>query len=250
MLSIFFVAFLYMGQNAPATYKFEVASIKPTAATGNSTGINTAPARFSTSNTSLHTLIVFAYGIHDYQLSGGPGWTRDERYDVSATYDQAENNVPQADQPGMKARNERIRARVRDMLAERFKLKLREETKELPVYGLVIDTKGQKLKVAAEGKGSMSTNRSNGNGTMRGEGVPLKTFIAALGSTLGKPVFDETGLEGLFDFEMKWSDGTGADAQSPTIFTAIREQLGLKLNAKKGPVLTYVIESAEKPSEN
>lgn len=95
----------------------------------------------------------------------------------------------------------------------------------------------------------MNVNQSNGSGVLRGEGVPLKRLATALSSALGRPVIDETGLTELYSMELKWSDEPAADA-GPTIFTALREQLGLKLESKKGAVTTYVVERVEKPSEN
>lgn len=232
-------------------YKFEVASIKPTAAQGNGTDIHTNQTGLRTSNTSLFTLIQLAYGVQNYQISGGPGWVRDARFDVTAKYEQAEVDLPNTEGRGRAAQQERLRSRVRNLLAERFQLKLREEMKDLPVYGLVIDKGGHKLKVSTSASSNINTHNNNGTGKMTGAGVPVKSLSGALSSMLGRPVNDETGLSGLFEFEMNWSDNNAADAAAgPTIYSAIREQLGLRLDSKKGPVVTYVIERAEKPSEN
>ena len=232
-------------------YKFEVASIRPSTTERRSSNIHTDQAGMRTDNTSLFELIQFAYGIQGYQLSGAPGWVRDLRFNINAKYDQAEEDLGPKDRDRQVTQQMRIQARVRRLLAERFQLKLREEIKELPVYGLVIDKGGHKLKTAENPRGDINTNNNNGTGKMHGEGVPVKQLTGALSGHLGRPVNDETGLNGLYDFEMGWSDNNAADAAAgPTIFSAVREQLGLRLDAKKGPVVTYVIERAEKPSEN
>ena len=204
----------------------------------------------TTRNTSLFSLIVFAYGVQPYQVSAAPDWAREERYDIAAKYDTAEErDIPASDQEGQDTSSERIRARVRNLLAERFQLQLRADTTEHPVYGLVQDRGGHKLRPAPNGGGNMNVNQSNGTGVLNGEGVPLKRLAIALSSALGRPVIDETGLTDLYSMELKWSDDAAADA-GPSIFTALREQLGLKLESKKGAVTTYVVERVEKPSEN
>jgi uncharacterized protein (TIGR03435 family) len=173
----------------------------------------------------------------------------DERFDIAAKYAEAETtDIPPGELPQIETRNERIRARVRDLLAERFHLKIRQEIKELPVFGLAIDKGGSKLKPSTNPRGNMNTNQNNSVGSIRGEGIPLKNLVNALGGIVRKPVIDETGLEGVYEIALDWNDS--ADSSGPSIYTAIREQLGLRLDAKKGPVTTYVIEHAEKPSEN
>jgi len=242
-----------LGQSAPACTdcRFEVASIRPAAGDYRGTNIHTDRARFTTRNASLAALIQFAYGIQTYQLSGGPAWVRDNRFDIAANYDYAEDgDIPQTDQPRLNTRNERIRARLRHLLAERFQLRLREEMKDLPIYALTLDKGVHKMKPTATGSGSMNTNQNNGVGTLRGDAVPVAHLTRVLSSILGRPVVDETGLDGLFNIELSWSDNSASEGAGPTMFTALREQLGLRLESKKGPVITYVIEQAEQPSEN
>lgn len=231
--------------------KFEVAAIKPSQpGQGNSTSINTNTAGFRTRNISLVGLIQFAYSVHSYQLSGGAGWMKDDRYDIVATYDVAEDgNFTAQDTSKLLSRDARIRARLRDLLAERFQLKIREEEKELPVYHLVVDKSGLKMKATTDGKGNMNTNQNNGTGTLRADGTTMKRLCDAFSGILGRPVVDQTGLSQLYMVELKWSDGAG-DSGGPSMFTAVKEQLGLRLESAKGPVTTYVIERAEKPSEN
>ncbi|MBI2687451.1 MAG: TIGR03435 family protein [Acidobacteria bacterium] len=234
-----------------AGYRFEVASIRPAApGYGSSTSINTNNSRLTTRNASLFSLITFAYRVQSYQVIGAPDWARDDRYDIAAKYDTAEEaGIPASDQKRQETRNDRISARMRNLLAERFQLKLREDTKELPIYGLVEDRGGHKLKPEPQGSGSMNVNQNNGNGTLRGEGVPVNRLATTLSGILGRPVVDETGLTELYAMDLKWSS-EAANESGPSLFTALREQLGLKLESKKGPVTIYIVERVEKPSEN
>ena len=233
------------------SYRFEVASIRPNTGEGRGTSINTSPASFRATNITLQNLIQFSYGVQDYQVTGGPGWLRDDRFDIVAKYESAENGAVGAlDQKAGEKRNERIRAALRDLLADRFQLRVHQESKELPIYALVIDKGGPKVKVSVDGGGSMNTNQSNGTGRMTGQGVPISTLANALSGTMRRPVRDETGLREIYDFTLDWTDNQSAEGAGLTIFSAVREQLGLRLESKKGPVNIYVVDSAAKPSEN
>lgn len=240
---------LVQAQTRPGTYHFEVASIRPAAPDQHGTNFHTDRARFTTSNASLFDLITFAYDVRSYQITNAPDWVRTTHYDINAKYDEAEDDVNVKEQNRLESRNERIRARLRNLLAERFQLQLRQETKELPIYGMVEERGGNKWKVAADPKGGMDVSNNNGNGRLRGQGVTSARLAIALSSITERPVVDETGSTALLDFELHWStDGNGDGG--PTLFTALREQLGLRLEAKKGLVTTYAIEHVEKPSEN
>ncbi|MBI4906504.1 MAG: TIGR03435 family protein [Acidobacteria bacterium] len=238
------------GQTATDGFKFEVASIRPAApGRGSSSSMHTSQARMTTSNTTLRQLVLFAYSVQEYQLTGGPEWVLSERYDIVANYDASEDNVTASEVSRQKSRDARIKARLRHLLAERFQLKLREETKELPIFGLVVDRGGHKFKADPDGKGNMNVNENNGSGVLRGDGLTMERLAVTLSGKLGRPVVDETGLAGLFAVEMKWT-ADGAGDGGPTIYTALKEQLGLRLESKKGPVKTYVIEGVAKPTEN
>ena len=243
------IAAVAAGAQTPADLRFEVASIRPSAAQNNNSSINTSAGGIRTSNTSLLMLITNAYDARRFQIIGAAGWMEDERYDINAKQEEEEDAAL-----SQKARNVRLRTRMRNLLADRFQLKVREETRELPVYALVIDKGGQhKMKVSTSGSGSTNTNQSNGAGRMRGEGISAKQLALQLSGLAGRTVLDETGLaeEQVFEVELNWSDSASGDtASGPSIFTAVREQLGLRLESKKGPVPVYVIESAAKPAEN
>lgn len=243
-------------------FTFEVASIKPSNPTferRNSSSIDTGGNGFRTTNTSLFQLITMALGAQGYQVSGGAGWIRDDRFDITAKNEGTEViNLPQTDRKGQEERAARVRSRVMDLLKTRFHLVLREEVKELPVYELTVDKAGPKLKAVTDPKGSTNSNSNNGTGTLRGEGVSMDGFSKSLASILGRPVINLTGQEGFYDVEIKYyldNSGPGSepapdDIAGPSIFTALRETLGLRLAGKKGPVTTWVIEKAERPTEN
>ncbi len=266
---------------------FEVASIKPSAAERGKVGIRIAPGgRFTASGLTAKMLIQQAYDIKDFQISGGPGWLSSERYDIVAKAESSANR-------------EQLKLMLQSLLAERFKLEVHRETKELPVYSLVVAKNGPKLqkseyqppdpesgpppKPTGEGPGPLaraaageSVSRSTGGPMMRmGRGqvnaqmAQISMLANVLSMQLGRPVIDKTGLKGAYDFKLEWTPdesqrafGLGEgdrpageaaappDSSGPSIFTALQEQLGLKLESQKGPVEILVIDGIEKPSEN
>jgi uncharacterized protein (TIGR03435 family) len=145
---------------------------------------------------------------------------------------------------------EPARSALRSLLAERFQLRLRQELRQMPVYALVVDQGGHKLTPARTTSGGTHVGHSNGNRTLRIEGHSMKGITEAIGNFLDRPLIDETGLQGPFDFQLTFTEKLDSDSTAPTIFKAVREQLGLRLEAKRGQVATYVIEKLERPSEN
>lgn len=246
---------------------FEVASIKPADPAENGTSynwLNGGGLRVSGAN--LRSLIMSAYNIRNFQLSGGPGWVYTERFNILAKPEHAADESP-ADFRKMtdaqrRAANELLRRRLQALLAERFQLVLRHETKEMPIYALVVAKGGAKMTESKEGDGSsMSTN----NTRITCQRCTMESLAANLSGITGRTVHDETGLTAKFDFKMEWAPEpkpAGADRaegapaefastpEGPTLFTALQQVLGLKLEPRKGPVDMYVIERAEKPSEN
>jgi uncharacterized protein (TIGR03435 family) len=159
---------------------------------------------------------------------------------------------------------------VQSLLAERFELKVSQSSKELPIYALVVTKNGLKLSQTADpqpgpGAGTRSTTRLQ-PGELTARGMPMSALAERLSREVGRQVVDKTGLQGGYDFTLHWTpelqtrplgagDGsqgpaTSPDATGPSIFTAIQEQLGLKLESQKGPVGTIVIDRIEKPSAN
>jgi uncharacterized protein (TIGR03435 family) len=244
--------------------EFEVASVKPAAPHADGMWIRSTPGgRVTVTNMTLKQLIVSAWQVLPSQISGGPQWVDSARYDISA---KAEKPFEEGELPLM----------IQSLLTDRFQLLIRHEMKELPTYALVLANKGGKL-------GSGLTESKPGSCTpadaskpppppkpgkpptlgcggvairvrgLAGESIPISRFAWLLARVLGRPVIDRTGLTGYFDVNLEWtaddiqaaSDGTG-----PSIFTAVQDQLGLKLESQKGPVEILVVERAERPSEN
>jgi uncharacterized protein (TIGR03435 family) len=255
--------------------EFEVASIKPAAPDQAGMHIRTAPGgRLNINNMPLKEMIVMAWRVQPFQISGGPAWLNSARFDISA---KSEKIPKQGEMPRM----------LQALLADRFQLKIHRETKELPIYALVVARKdgklGPGLTESKEG-GCMPPDPSKpppppepGKPRTLGCGgimmsprqltaarIPVANLTPELSRILGRTVVDKTGLTGNFDISLQWTPDDNeamqlppdaprpppSDATGPSLFTALQEQLGLKLESQKGPVEIFVIDSAEKPSEN
>jgi uncharacterized protein (TIGR03435 family) len=215
---------------------FEVASVKPNATGSGHAGLDIDGNMIRMTNVTLQSVIVWAYEISAPRLSG-PGWLESERYDIVA---KTESGAPG---PAM----------MRTLLAERFKLAVHVVTKESPIYALVVAKNGPKLKKAESGEDDMNSKR--GHLTARKVSMArLADFLARPRSGLGRPVIDKTDLEGAFDFTLDWtpdSDAQTSETAPLSIFVALQEQLGLKLESQKGPVEVLIVDRVEKiPVEN
>ena len=221
--------------------EFEVASIKLNQ-NGSRTDLTTSPGgRFNATNVTLQMLVQYGFGVKDSEIMGGPDWISVERYDI----------VAKADSPKQLSENE-LEPLVRALLADRFKLTVHREIKELPVYSLVLGRKGPKL---AEHLGpvvsSVNTSYESGVLSMNAVGISMASLADHLGrQQLARTVTDDTGLRGAYDFKLEWAPQQTADSAGPSIFTALQDQLGLKLEEHKGPVEVVVIDRAEKASGN
>jgi uncharacterized protein (TIGR03435 family) len=150
--------------------------------------------------------------------------------------------------------------RIQALLADRFQLQLHRETKELPLYALVVDKNGPKLQEPANGRKEMDFE--TGRGQLKARNIPMPYLTRYLSRGLGRVVVDKTGLGGKYDFALTWDPEEirvsappvdvppPSDSNAPSIFTALEEQLGLKLESRRGPVDVLVIEHVERPSEN
>jgi bla regulator protein BlaR1 len=250
---------------------FEVASIKPTKSGDDKTSILFPPSGFTATSVTLQMLIRAAYGVEDSRISGAPSWLNSEYYDVDARVDSSgadEVRKPSEDQ--LKVERQRL---LQTLLADRFKLTVHREAKVLPNYALVIAENGPKLQEAKPGdtygdglKGVdglpagphfMDLRRG---GEFKAQAEPVALLARILSRVLGSSVLDKTGLTGDYDFKLKWTPdaslapsykGTNSSESSgPSIFTALQEQLGLKLVTEQGPVEVLVIDHAEQPSGN
>jgi uncharacterized protein (TIGR03435 family) len=242
-LAFFFIAVAAWGQDAT----FVVAAVKPSAGLRDGSSIRNNPGRFQATNTTLAKLIQFALPAQAFQLVGGPAWIREARFDIAASTGQSDDDVKSQSE-----RIARIRSRVRHLLEDRFQLQLREEQREMPVYALETEKSGIRMK-AAEVLGNVNSNSGAAGATLNGKGLTMTRLCEVLSSIVERPVNDETGLAGAYDVELKYSqdDAPAETALAfPSIFTALKEQLGLRLTGKKGAAQVWVVVRAEKPGDN
>ena len=252
---------------AQGSPNFEVASIKPSNPDSRGIRFQFVPGGgMSISGAPLRELIMFAYDIRQFQMVGGPSWIDTERYDINAK-PPAGGSAPDARSMTAVQREEfqkLVQTRMQNLLAERFQLKVTQQSKELPIYNLIEAKGGAKLKPAGDTKGpNFSVSITMQRGAINADGVEIQHLLKGFGNIVGRPVRDKTGLQGSYDIKLEWTPDSGAsgpggdgppppptDGTGATIFTAIQEQLGLKFEAAKGPVDTYRIDSVQKPTEN
>jgi len=251
---------------------FDVVSVKQDKSEGSMIRVMMKPDGYAATNVSLKMLIEEAYGIRQDLISGAPGWVDSIRFDIDAKV--AGGNVNDL----KKLKPEQRMSMLKPMLADRFQVKVHTETKTLPVYELVVAKGGSKLKEAMPGytytNGIKGPDGVAHGGMMRmsrgevtGQALAVESLVNMLSRQLQRTVIDKTGLTGKYDFTLQWTEessdpmfkgGDGSqqkaepapDATGPSIFTALQEQLGLKLQSAKGPVETLVIDHVEMPSEN
>lgn len=234
---------------------FEVASLKPTpvARRGFDFGsyYRSLPGgRFSAENVSLGMLVMKAYRVDSNQIVGANSLRfGGETYDIEAKADDQDPRFKAAQAAGPAAHEALLDSMLQSLLADRFKLQVHRETKETSGYALVVAKAGPKLTQPTEARSGDGSISVAGRGHLKGQKAPLSMLAAQLTRLLGLPVVDETGLDGGFDFDLNWTpEDSPADlAQPPSIFTAVQEQLGLRLEARKEHTEIVVIDHAEKP---
>jgi len=234
----------YKMMPADADPKLEVATIKPTTPGMAHDGIHNRGRHLIIDNETVEFMVTFAYDLQAQQVQGGPGWLRSNKYDVDGTPD-IEGH------PSLK----QMKTMVRKLLAERFALACHWGKKELGVYRMTVAKTGSKMNKSLEDGLPNQNGGGNPNGrTDRYSNVTMKDFASILQHMLDRPVVDQTGLQGQYDFVLKWTpnDADAADPAlaSPGIFTAMQEQLGLKLEAVKAQADVVVIDKVERPSAN
>jgi uncharacterized protein (TIGR03435 family) len=253
--------------DAAVVPKFDVASIKPTAPDQENTMLMFTPDGISIHGVPVKMLVRETFGIEDDRIVGEPGWTKSTRFDIEA-------KVNAEDAPKLKAlKIDQRRTMLLPLLEERFGLKYHHETRELPMYSLVVAKSGLKMKEsapddpAAKDKPRGHMLRYDGPGHIESTGTTVEMLSHILSRELGRSIVDHTGLKGPYDYELKWtpadappptaggdsgapkSDGEG-DVSGPSLFTALEEQLGLKLESTKGQVDVVVIDHLDMPSAN
>ncbi len=238
------------GQPAPhmaadARPSFEVATIKLSDPTSKQQRIGSDGNRMQLRGQTLTSMVMFAYGVHKNQILEGPGWRSEDRYDVDGIAD-AEG------EPSLKQMQEMLTK----LLVERFGLTFHHERREMVHYALAVEKGGPKMVKSTSDPEAQPDQTGNGDGKqmmMKFTNNSMDDFALGMLYFLDRPVVNETGLPGRFDFVLRWTpdewkveDGSGA----PVLFTALREELGLKLTGAKGPVDVMVIDHVERPSAN
>ena len=255
---------------------FDVASIKQNKSGATGGNFGGPPSRFTATNAPARAFITFAYRVQDFLIEGAPDWVKNDRWDISA---KAEGNFPATTIDGPDARRDMLRA----LLVDRFKLSVHTETHERPIYALVLAQPRQPLSSrlhassvdcaalgAAFRLGQVKTlpltpdnvpdcGISTPPGRISWGTQTMRQFASILSDTLQRPVVDRTGLEGNFSAVLTYTPDSGrvtgadqpaTDPNAASIFTALQEQLGLRLDSTRGPVEILVIDHIERPTED
>ena len=243
---------LVTSEHSPSPAKlfaYEVISVKPSKPSCNVMSFSSPPGRLIIRCYRLRRLLFDAYSIRlDTKISGMPGWGDSALFDIEAKVDEATTeemmNLPQKEQLNQR------QLMLKELLADRFKLMVHTETRKVPVYNLVIAKGGFRLKQTHESE-QPGGNYSWGAGRIRVRGGPIASLVYCLSEGLaGRPVVDKTGLTGDYDIVLDWTpdDQLSTPDAGPTLFTALEEQIGLKLVPSSGPVETFVVDHVERPS--
>ncbi len=243
---------LVCGQEKPARLTFEVFSIKPAKPGARGGGIKpkSAGQGYIAENATVRLMISLMYRMPVDKVTGGPGWLDSELWDVEAKADKQYNT-------------DDLHTMFQNLLADEFKLKFHRETKEGPVYVLSVDKGGSKMKVNDSPQDYEIPILGGPGRIFNGKRVPMEYLCYFLGQVMrndSRPVIDKTGLMGYYDFTLTFlpdlppgvnrEDIPAELLDRPNIFDALKQQLGLKLEAQKGPVTYYVIDHVERPAGN
>jgi uncharacterized protein (TIGR03435 family) len=238
-----FVAMLLAGAAFGQTAKsFDVASVKPANCARGADFRLYPGGRLHITCLTINVILRRAYNLEHYQISGGPAWLGTDDFDIEA---KSEGDPP----------NEEMLAMLRALLADRFQLKVRLETREQNVYALSVAKDGHKLKPPTGDRSFVRLIRYDPptqpgvHYALDGKKANLALIALNLGQQMGRPVIDRTGIEGEYDFKVDFAIDDNPESGAP-LMTAIQQQLGLKLESTKGPVETLVVEHAEKPTAN
>jgi uncharacterized protein (TIGR03435 family) len=238
---------------ADADPGFEVATIKPSRPDAQGKGFTVRGRQVMTINTTFTDLVTFAYGVHARQVANAPEWAGQDHYDVTGVPDV--EGLPNEKQ---------LRGMVQKLLTERFNLTFHREQQELPVYALLVGRDGPKLTRSAGDPNGLPSLMFRGLGVLPGANASMADLAGVMQSAvLDRPVVDQTGVAGRYDFTLTWTPdesqfrGMGVrvppppdNATAPNLFTAIQEQLGLRLDSTRAPAEVLVIDRVQKPTED
>jgi uncharacterized protein (TIGR03435 family) len=239
---------------------FDVISVKPNPSGLPDAQMRMNPDGFAATNIQIHVLLLQAFQLHEEQLVGDPKWASNDRWDIDA-------RIAAEDMSALKSLDfHQQLGMFQAILVERFGLKVHHETRELTVYALVVANGGPKMTPSTLRPSDSAGIQGEpgvlhpGRGKETGRGTTMEFLARDLSLQLGRKVVDRTGLAGRYDFTLTWTPddsvavtGGGVESgatQGPSLFTAVQEQLGLKLELVKAPVDVVVIDHIEKPSEN
>jgi uncharacterized protein (TIGR03435 family) len=228
-----------------ATY--DIATIRPTEPSEMGSVRSLPSGEFISIGMPMKNTVSNAYGRFGFEILGGPSWFESDKYDIDAKPDSALGERLQKLTWGQ--REEVQGHMLQALLVDRFKLKVHEDTRQLPIFALVVGKGGPKLQQAKAGEPYRMTV---GNGRITAQAVPIDELAATLTGSIDHVVSNRTGLAGVYDFTIHYSDDVAAtlDSSTPSIYTALEEQLGLKVEPAKGPVKVLIIDHVERPSEN
>jgi uncharacterized protein (TIGR03435 family) len=220
---------------------WEVVSVKPNHSNSTESNLDSAPGgRTTATNITIRELIRLAYTVKDYQIEHAPGWVDTDRFDINGKNTSGKNTSLDDE-----------KALIRTLLTDRFHLAVRRETRQRPVYLLVVGKDGPKLTPHNDGTGS-GTRKTCGQ--LKGTRLTMDTIATVLSRQLDRDVLNQTNLPGKYDFQLDWTPDSGPCSDDapvrPAFVTAIQQQLGLKLEAGKGPAEYLIVEHIERPTEN
>ena len=241
---------LLAGQQAAPKPSFEVATIKRNVSLAESGSIGIEPGgRFRAVNADVRFMIAAMYRapggprLFPSQIVGLPDWASTEKYDITAKVSDQFAGQTAAEQ------FRKMPPMVQSLLEDRFKLTLHHETRQMPIYALVVARRNVMRPTATDCRAEPDKCRiESAAGHYSAVGLTLNNFLIFLSSTVDRVVVDRTGLQGSFDVDFDWSSEPGSD--KPSIFTAVQERLGLKLESERGPVDVIVIDRVERPTED
>jgi uncharacterized protein (TIGR03435 family) len=224
---------------------FDAASVKPADPGAVGSTFQFPPGgRLTISNGTLRQIVETAwYDFRDFQIVGGPSWLNSERFDISAVSDShgAADGIPE------------VRRKLQALLTERFELRVHTETRELPMYRLTPARGGPKIESTNSADNSAAAGIQNSCGRLIGTRTTMANLRVYLSRLLHRPVEDDSGRAGKYDFEVEWIPDDAPCSpltDGPSLFTALQEKLGLRLESAKGPQEVLVIDSVKRPGEN
>jgi uncharacterized protein (TIGR03435 family) len=244
-VAVVVLGFAFVSGQPRAT--FDVAAVKVNRSGQIPMRITAPLGRFEATNVTPQLLILNAFRLRDFQLTNVPGWAAEERFDVTA-------------RTASPAARDEVSAMVRALLEDRFQLRTHRETRDMPTYALVFATPARRLgpgmRISTADCANDACNTRITPSSLVATGMTMARLAVTLSNFVGRVVTDESGLEGAYDLDLKFAPDqpapgaalTQADADAPSVFTALREQLGLRLDGRRGPVDVLVVDRLERPT--